>query len=448
METTAPKANLFNILFVSDRTSRLYPFRGEAMVRSFCDAYKNLASADVVSCSSKAFLAMETAELSRYTILWIDNVQDYMALRKLGDFANTLNAEIRPTFREDLDKLATDTEKLESIRSMNAQRSDERTRIIYAVDEFYWEAPVGRVRTIRDVQLVEGAMNVADCIVVPTPELKECLTHFGLVADVQKEIVSIPSIVSTELMPLFRDFRKTHTPATGSNQEKTKILVKGLMIPANVQKFIIENYRKYQFSVCSVGGLDPSIIDLIKDAKISHLHHWANPGVNASNIMSTVGIERDGGFDFVIHTKPENLMGNMYDVTAGDEDIMLSIASGAIPISGIADLEYDPASGHLGLASGLVFGRETTAHGINDMVKAYALHTRYNELLGKCRDAILNRIGNAPAFTARMFRIMMGDRKMAVFTAAREAAEAKIAESETTTPTDEDKLIQGNFGGK
>ena len=182
-----------------------------------------------------------------------------------------------------------------------------------------------------------------------------------------------------------------------------------------------------EITLCSVDEVNDHVMGLIGRKKINHIVHWANPYVNKGNIIPTYAIERDAGYDIVIHTKPDNMQGNMYEITTGDEDILFSISYGAVPICGIDHLGYDEGSKHLGLSSGKTFGKDTPAKKITKMVETLQTPVMFNEAFGKCRQLVEHRLANSPIILARYFSILLGKE---LSKARNELAKEKRAEIE------------------
>jgi hypothetical protein len=164
-----------------------------------------------------------------------------------------------------------------------------------------------------------------------------------------------------------------------------------------------------QKTICSVDEVNEHILGLLSRKKVNHIYHWANPFVNKKNLMATYAIERDSGFDFVIHTKPDNLKGDMYELTLGDEDILFSISYGAIPICGIEHLGYEDDVQMLAKASGLTFGKDTPAKKIAGIIERYqSTPVLFNEAFNKSRQQVENRIATSPFVISRYFSVMLG----------------------------------------
>jgi hypothetical protein len=405
----ASQTPVFNILYVTDDDSKLSPFRGESIIKRLAMFYEKQANINYSISSSAKLANIKLSELDQYNIVFIDNVNNFRAAKHLADIQQEILISIDPKWRETLQTL-TDTNKEEAINFVNAlnKKKEDKLRIIYALDEFVWEAPIGRSHDIQTVQLIETYMNMADIIIVPTGELKEAIRHFNFVGDKNKAIMVIPTSVDYDFFPLYKDFTRSNAFASKQLRDKPKVLIKGISVPENIQQFILDNHKKMDITLCSVGEVNEHIQGLLARKKVGHIYHWANPYVNRKNIGPTYAIERDGGYDFVIHTKPDNLNGEMYEITSGDEDILFSIAYGAIPVSGIDHLGYDEDSSHLSKICGLSFGKETTAKSLRSMIEAHTVPVKWNEVFNKCRSYVENRISNSPLILARYFSAFLG----------------------------------------
>ena len=175
---------------------------------------------------------------------------------------------------------------------------------------------------------------------------------------------------------------------------------------------------------------DDHIKGLIGLGKIQHIHHWANPMVNKSNIVPTYAIERDSGYDFVIHTKPDNMRGQLYEITTGDEDILFSVAYGAIPISGIDHIGFEDDGNTLMKVSGLSFGKDTSHKKIAKIITLNQTPALFNEAFGKCRARVENRITTAPAIVARYYGAMLGRELARARTELGKEAQIKMDKAE------------------
>ena len=396
----------FNILYVSDNDSKLSLFRGSNIFKTFEEFYSRQANITCITAPSTKLATMNKDDLAGVNVLWIDNCSNYQAARTLADIHRDILNDIDPNWKDTVSSFGSDSESaLKFIKELNTKR-EARLRIIYAIDELVWDAPVGRAHDIQSVQIMENYMNIADSIVVPTAELRELIQYYKFIVDTEKDIFVIPTSVNADFFPLFKDFSRMHAPSQLA--EKPKVLIKGVTIPKNVEEFIVENHKKMNITLCTVGELNEHIMGLIQRQKINHIYHWANPYVNKRNILATYALERDMSFDFVIHTKPDNLQGQMYELSIGDEDMLFAIASGALPISGIAHLEYADDSSHLGVASGITFGRESTAKTIRHLIESYSVPVRWTEAYNKCRAKVESRIITSPKIISAYFSVMLG----------------------------------------
>ena len=88
-------------------------------------------------------------------------------------------------------------------------------------------------------------MSFSDTIVTPNADLAEAMVHFKFLAE-KSEIIVIPSASNTTFFQLYRDFMRKGKASVSSLRDKPKVLVKGLVIPENVQKFIYENHKNIE----------------------------------------------------------------------------------------------------------------------------------------------------------------------------------------------------------
>jgi len=407
LRAEALKKPTFKILYISDGDTRLSPFRGESMIKTFSNFYAKQANIEYYTASTSILGNLNLDDLRNFNILWIDNVSDFRAAKNIADIQNQLMKTFEPEWKEKLSGFKDNQkEAVKYIDDLNKKRTS-KLRIIYCLDEFIWEGTVGRSRDVQTVQLMETFIDMADSVIVPTPELKEAMLYYQFVQK-NKNIYVIPSTVSVDFFPLFKNFTRKGKAEVSQLREKPKVLIKGLSVPKNIENFILENYKKMEITICSVDELNDHIMGLIERKKVNHIYHWANPSVNKTNIVPTYAIERDAGFDVVIHTKPDNLKGDMYEITTGDEDILFSISYGAVPICGIEHLGYEKGSKHLGLASGKIFGKDTPAKKISKMVENLQTPVLFNETFGKCRQQVEHRLSNSPFVLSKYFNVMLG----------------------------------------
>lgn len=476
----ASKKPVFNILYITDGNSRLRPFRGETAIRNFAEFYTKQANITYMSAPSSKLAAMTKEDLKGINILWIDNATDYAAARNLSELHTSLFDDIDPEWKETIESLEKkDKDKaLEYVKELNKKR-ENTLRVVYALDEFIWEGPVGRSHDIQTAQIMETFMNISDIMVVPTVELKDMIQNLSsqarahnarpLVLDESKPIAVIPTAMNVEFCPMYKNFSRSNVSTTQLSMAKPRVLIKGVSIPANIEEFIQENYRKMEITVCSVDEVNPHVLGLIQRGKVKHIYHWANPYVNKGNIIPTYAIERDSGYDFVIHTLPDALEGQAYQLTTGEEDILFSIAYGALPICGIEHLIPDSLDdktkeeikkGMLGFCAGLTFGKNTTAKKIRSMIEAHKVNVRWNESYNKYRPYVENRLITSGAILNGYFVIMLGKEmamaREALATETREKMEAEVNEQKVkkestpveTVEVDEqtDNVIAVDFG--
>ena len=427
VEVTATQSAIerkkINILFVSDGDSHRGVLRGEGAIKAFAHFYERIADITYYSTTSKKLANFTDSDLSDVNVVWLDNLADFAAARNLSNITDRLLESIEPDWRTKALNISKDSqeEAEKFIKDLNSRRAD-KVRIIYALDEFVWEAPVGRSREVSRVQVMESMMDIADTIVVPNVDLGDFIQHFKLCRpDANIEVV--PSSIGADFFQVYRNFIRTGN--AGGMRDKPRVLVKGLNIPDNVQEFIMDNHKKMDISICSVGEVNQHLLGLISRKKVSHIVHWAHPNVNRRTILDTMAIERDGAYDVVIHTKPEKMNGNVYELTSGDEDILFSIAAGSIPVCGTEHIGYQ--DNHLSNVSGFVFGPDTPAKYLRNIVESVCdVPVKFNEVYGKCRHAIENRISVSPGVMSRYYAVLTGTKATKVETTSEEETENDI----------------------
>ncbi len=436
----AGKRPVFNILYIGDNDSHLSPFRGESMLRTFTEVYSKQADISYMTATPKYVSNMKLSQFDDINIIWIDNISDFKAAQKLTEIQSTILEEVHPGWKDEVKALQEEEkteEAVEFIREINRKRED-KLRIIYALDEWVWEGPIGRSHDIQSVQLIETYINLADRVITPTYELRDAIQHYKFIVDPNKPISVIASAINSDFFQLYRDFSRNNDARVKQLRDKPKVLIKGVSVPENIQTFIIDNYKKMDITVCSVGEVNDHLMGLMQNGKVKHIYHWANPFVNKSNINATYSIERDGGYDFVISTKPDELVGELYEITSGDEDILFAIAYGALPISGIEHLGFDENSGHLSVLCGLTFGKDTNPTKIRKMIESHTVASTFNDKFNKCRAIVENRLANSPLIGSKYFSVMLSDEMRQARTALAEEEKAKLdkAEEEVKKPTE------------
>lgn len=429
---TLDKLN-FKILYVNSGMSRLNFVRGEVVLKNFSVFYEKYANTTVLTTSPEYLHNITEHDLKHFNILWLDNVSDPLALKHITDIQIKLMTEADPKWKETLTNLQAESEeKAVAYASELKERVAQKLRVIYAIDEFIWEAPVGRAQSIQVVRMVEAYMNLADNIIVPTNEMKEAIHHFGF-CNKSIDISVIPTTVHHDFFPLFKRTERNGS-VTATQMPKARILIKGIVIPENIQEFISLSYKDFDITISSVGELNESVLGLIERQKINHIHHWANPGSNKKNFTATYAIERDQGFDIFIYCMENNLEGKFYDITMGDEDILFAISSGILPICGTEHVGYEPT--HLSNASGLVFGKDTKFEDIKKMVRShYYDFTKFNMAFNKCRVHLENRVTTSPFIMGAYFGVLIG----------RKAAEKMVKEKEEASKKEETVTVNADI---
>lgn len=412
-----------NILFVSDGDSRSSIFRGESMIRSFCRFYERTTNITYQIAPSSKLSKLTDTELGQFNVVWLDNVSDYAAAMNFSHVIERLTTEIEPEWKEQASKLAAEDQNAANayLTELVAKRR-ERLRIIYALDEFVWEAPLGRAKELKRVQVVENLMDMSDTVVVPTNELADLVQDVFKFVRESIDIEVIPSAVSPDFLPLYKNF--TRTGDAGGMRSKPRVLVKGISIPDNVQEYIMDNYKKMDITVCSVGEVNEHVLGLMHRKKVNHIMHCVHPHVNKRNIIDTLAIERDSAFDIVIHTTTSIVIKNGdsdaikqtnfnelankgYEISIGDEDILFSIAYGAIPICDVERIPYPDE--HMSKVSGYVFGPDTPAKYLRNVITSLCdVPVKFNETYAKCKSVVESRVAAAPSIMGAYFAAMVG----------------------------------------
>ena len=394
-----------NILLVSDETSRLSVLRGHNALSYFKKSYQTLADVTLVSMTSSDFCRLNP-DLTKYNVLWVDNVinerMNFMLIDKLDDYASELVG------RNVLELSEAEQVLARKLRSLNL-------RVVYALDEFVWDAPAGRAKTIGACRIVEDAMIIADSVLTPNAELQSALLDMHLVAE-DKDVISIPTFVTDQFYPIHRMFERSCNYATSIRNPK--ILIKGTVIPPNVQQFIVDAMKPrdqrpkvfgtdYQITISSVIDLRPEIYQLIKEGKITILQHWASPYIKQSNVTETMAYERDCGFDFVINTIPNDIDSNPYEITNLDTDCVMAVAEGAVAIAGVRDAGYS-AENHICVASNLVFGKDSTTKDIASLIENWRIVTNWDAAYKKQRALLREREIGSRSVMGGLFHAMLG----------------------------------------
>lgn len=387
----------FDILLVSDATSRLSELRGYNALEQFRKLYSTMATVNLTVMTSDAFVK-RNVDVSEFNVIWIDNVIN-------RQFNDALSARLDALKEVLVDGAEGDEAQANLYRSLHL-------RVIYALDEFVWDAPAGRQVTVLAAKTVEDAMIIADEVVVPNSEFAGALTGIKLV-DEGKDVLVLPTFVNDMFYPLYRDNHKSGHYTTSIR--RPKILVKGVTIPRNVQQFILDNCKDYEFTICSVGELINPLYKLLQDKTVKNIKHWAYPTVKMQNFASTMAAERDAGFDFVMTTCPDDVAQNPYEVTTTDTDSVIAVAEGAVAIAGVADADYDP-SNHICVATGLVFGNNSTVKELKSLIERWRICINWDDAYDKQKALLQSRImGTSQEIVGGFFHIMLGKTLSAAF---------------------------------
>lgn len=414
-------AMAFNILYVTDEASRLNYVRGVSALDEVKRFYGNIAKCNVCKISSAQFID-KCVNFDKFDIIWVDNVIDHMFNRALLDTLDAKLNEVLPDWKENMPE--GEEEQLEYVKDINEYRA-LYIRAIYALDEFVWDAPGGRQKTVISAKTVEDAMAISDEVIVPTIELRDAIRDIGLVT-ANKDVLVIPTFMNENFYPVNRIVTKSSKFAMSIR--KPKVLVKGVYIPSNVQNLIIHNADKYDFTISSIVELDPRLMKLLETRNVKNIQHWANPYVNSRNLLTTMAIERDMEYDFVILTygdaenRPEQ---NAYAITDTDTDALIAVATGAIAIAGVDGMEFGEGT-HISQDTGLTFGIDTKIDDLLGMLKKWSVCSNWDNAYGKQYSILKTRLVSSPMVMAGYFNAFLGR-------AVSEARQAKYA------PTDAGK---------
>lgn len=402
----------FNVLYVSDNTSRLSCVRGLNAMQEFKTFYNTIADVTLMTMDSKTFTRMKP-DLSVFNVVWVDNVINCAFNDALMESMREAFDKFEPGWREEADGLKGDPAAYdEYMKQANDYRS-LTLRVVYALDEFYWDAPGGRNRTIIDAKLVSDCLSYADTVVVPNTELMVAIQQTQLV-DEDKEVVVIPSFVSN-FYPVHKVFLRSSGNSTVIR--RPKILVKGTVIPQNVQNFIIHSTDEYDFTISTVCDLDPRLEKLLvarskkEQPPVRHIYHWANPYVNAKNVTETMAMERDAAFDFVILTSPTDIEDDIYLISDTDTDAILGIAAGSVVFAQIAEAQFGKGV-HIcnECGTGFAFSVNSPVQKIREMVEQRRSVAKWDEAYIAQRTLLEHRLVSDPKILAGYFHAMLGQR--------------------------------------
>lgn len=399
----------FHILFVSDGNSRLSPLRGAAAMDYFKNVFRTLADVTVTLMTSSGFLR-EQPDLHKYNVLWIDNVTNPKFIHDLAPMLDAYENEICGGEME-----VPTNSRVEDLEKEAKQRRIMRNlslRVIYALDEFVWNAPAGRQVNMFTARMVEDAMIIADEIVVPTTDMMTILKSVQLVPE-DKDVVVINTFVNDTIFPLHRiNNRSSHYSTT---IRRPKILIKGTQIPQNVQKFILMDgvTKDYKITISSVSSLSKDIYKKMQqtpdgsEPEITTIKHWAVPVENFNAFAGTLAIERDVGFDFVITCVPDDLEDNPYELCNADTDNIIAVAEGAVTIAGVKGSPFKAAN-HICVASNLQFSNTDTPQAIKSLIEKWKICVNWDEAYKKQRELLEQKTISSEQIMGGFFHAMLG----------------------------------------
>jgi hypothetical protein len=476
----------FHILMITDGESRLSTFRGESIIKEFNTFYRNHANIEFQSMNSTRAARLTKSDLEDVNIIYIDSNTDARVSHAIEDIQKEILLEIEPDYSQKLKDLIKEDEPIrqkaqeieiaindaqqkgEDVTELLAKAEElkkeskseqfvieitkkraETLRVIYALDEFVWEAPVGRECNLATVLIVEGFMDMADTVVVPDSNLADAIVHFGYVSR-DKEIFVVPTAASQNFFPIMRDFSKKFT----NMPDKPRVLVKGITLAESVQDFVAKYHKQFDITISSVGELSDHVMALLQHKKVSHINHFANPQINVGNREIAYAIERDLGYDFVVYCEDPEIQNDFYTITSGDEDVLFAIASGSVVVSGVDHVGYDESS--LYYASGLHFNpNTTTGRDIYEIIKSNSVAVKWNQAFAKSKAVLESRISNSPTILAKYWQVFLGKelfhaRQFIADEASKEMRDKINKDAQENVEDLEknpDNVIEGNFGG-
>ena len=423
----------FNVLYVTDDTSRLACVRGYNAMQQFKQFYSSIAEVTLTTMDSKTFCRTKP-DLSGYSVVWVDNIINRQFNDLMMERMREAFNQVAPGWREEAESLKGNQEEYDKyMKGANEFRS-LTLRVVYALDEFVWDAPAARNKTIIEAKLVADCLDYADTIVVPNNELRTAIVQLQLVAE-DKDVVIIPSFVSSYFYPTHKVFLKSKGGFT--TIRKPKILVKGTDIPQNVQNLIIHGTDEYDFTISTVSELDPRLMELLRPRSkkegplVRHVMHWANPYVTSKNSMETMAMERDAGFDFVLLTEPEHVDEDIYNITIADTDAILAISSGSVVFAQIAEAGFEPGV-HICNECGkeFVFGQDTSVKELMAMLEKWRITVNWDEAYTKQRTLMEHRLVSDPKVLAGYFHSMLGRRVSTALKTKFDEGMAKLKKKE------------------
>ena len=419
----------FNVLYVTDENSRLSCVRGYNAMQQFKNFYKTIANVTMTTMDSNTFCRTRP-DLSAYSVVWVDNIISKKFNDLMMDMMRSSFGKLAPGWRDEAESLKDKPEEYGKFMDGANEYRSLTLRVVYSLDEFVWDAPAARNKTIIEAKIVADCLDYADTVVVPNNELRTALVQLQLVPE-DKDVVIIPTFVSSQFYPTHKVFLKSNTSSTVIR--RPKILVKGTEIPQNVQNFIIHGIDEYDFTISTVSELDPRLMELLRPrdkkgtAPVRHVMHWANPYVTSANMAETMAMERDAGFDFVILTEPANVEDDIYNITDTDTDALLAVSAGSVVFAQIAEANFGPGI-HLCNESGkdFVFSQTTKARELQALIERWRITVNWDDAYTKQRTLLEHRLVSDPQVLAGYFHSMLGRRVSEALKSKFDAATAKL----------------------
>lgn len=454
-----PQRDKFNILFITDRDSRLYPLRGITAMEDFCQFYSAIADISLVTMDSKRVCELRP-DLSKFTTVWIDNVANRELVKFIDSERNRITEEVLPNWSDGFAELSAECDKYGAeLAELNAKISAEiekfgedeaaankywdsvkgqveelekkageadeyladiaeyralsSVRFLYALDEFIWEGPGGRQNTVNYVKIAEDLMTACDAIVVPNAQLAKLITEFQFIG--KKDIAVAPTFLSDRFYPTYKLFKRSNSGV--SSIRNPKVLIKGLVIPKAIQDFIYWNHEKdhdkYDITICTGGVLDDRVYKLLCDGHIKNITHWSDPRLNDPKLARTgalqrqVAIERDIPFDFVILTMTDKPDESIYSVADVDNDALAAIACGAVAIAEINQVGYGPGM-HICKETGLTFGPDISVEQFKALLEKWRSCASWDNAHEKQRKLLSTRMVGSNAVMGGFYGAMNG----------------------------------------
>ena len=476
LRTQASKRSAFDILFVGEEESRLSSHRGECMIREFSKFYAKHADISYMTVNYDKFAKLDASNLNGTNIIWLAGVSDYRVVSKIKAINDAIYTELNPNYKEELEALnkedapifaeldalnesiteengedvtakikeLTNTLKSKSFMDNLRDAKEEKVRIIYELDEFVWDGPVGRAQTMGSVLQIEELLAASDIIVAPNTTLIDAAKMYQLIPE-DKNVTIIPTSASHNFFPIIKNMSKK------GDIKKPNVLIKGVNIPSSVQDYMFGYYKQHNITLCSVSQVEDRTMAIIGQNKIKHIQHWANPSVHAGNRSITEAMERDMGYDIVIYCDFDEP--TLYSISTGDEDILFAAASGTLPLLALGHIGYTAEDG-LYTACPMFDPTKYTGRKIYEMVNYHSKGFAWNTAYNKIKALIEARISSAPGILGGYWQAMQGrkisearkamaeEKRAEIEAQANEAAEENVNEINNLP----DNVLEGKFG--